>query len=64
MQSVTSKDLNEALLEKGIIMDKHRLSYHIRFNELNGTLQRQSSSYKGDIQSHRKEGSKNSQAGT
>ncbi|MEI3069889.1 MAG: crosslink repair DNA glycosylase YcaQ family protein [Prevotella sp.] len=26
MQSVTSKDLNEALLEKGIIMDKHRLS--------------------------------------
>ncbi|MEH2919106.1 winged helix DNA-binding domain-containing protein [Segatella copri] len=38
MQSVTSKDLNEALLEKGIIMDKHRLSYHIRFNELNGTF--------------------------
>lgn len=23
---------------KGIIMDKHRLSYHIRFNELNGTF--------------------------
>lgn len=38
MQSVTSKDLNEALLEKGIIKDKHRLSYHIRFNELNGTF--------------------------
>lgn len=38
MQSVTSKKLNEALLEKGIIMDKHRLSYHIRFNELNGTF--------------------------
>ena len=38
MQSVTSKDLNDALLERGIVMDSHRLSYHIRFNELNGTL--------------------------
>lgn len=37
-QSVTSSDLNEALLEKGINMDRHRLSYHIRLNEINGTL--------------------------
>ena len=28
----------EKIREKGIIMDKHRLSYHIRFNELNGTF--------------------------
>ena len=38
LQSVTSKDLNDALLERGIVMDSHRLSYHIRFSELDGTF--------------------------
>lgn len=36
--SVTEQDFNQALLEKDIVMDKHRLSYHIRFNELTGHL--------------------------
>lgn len=36
--SVTEQDFNQALLEKDIVMDKHRLSYHIRFNELSGVL--------------------------
>ena len=36
--SVTEQDFNRALLERDIVMDKHRLSYHIRFNELAGRL--------------------------
>jgi len=36
--SVTKEDFEEALREKGITMDNHRLSYHIRFAELDGVL--------------------------
>ena len=36
--SVTKEDLVQALTEKGISMDEHRLSYHIRYAELSGTL--------------------------
>ncbi|MBP5535543.1 MAG: AlkZ family DNA glycosylase [Bacteroidales bacterium] len=36
--SVTKEDFVEALAAKGIVMDDHRLSYHIRFAELSGTL--------------------------
>ena len=36
--SVTKEDFVEALAEKDIHMDEHRLSYHIRYAELSGTL--------------------------
>ena len=36
--NVTKNDLVEALAEKDIKMDNHRLSYHIRMSELSGTL--------------------------
>ena len=36
--SVTKEDFVEALSEKDIHMDEHRLSYHIRYAELSGTL--------------------------
>ncbi|MCQ2282176.1 MAG: winged helix DNA-binding domain-containing protein [Bacteroidales bacterium] len=36
--SVTKEDFEEALASKGIAMDSHRLSYHIRFAELEGIL--------------------------
>lgn len=36
--SVTKEDFDLALKEKGIVMDDHRLSYHIRFSELCGLL--------------------------
>ena len=36
--SVTKEDFVEALAEKDICMDEHRLSYHIRYAELSGTL--------------------------
>jgi len=36
--SVTKEDFVSALAEKGITMDEHRLSYHIRMGELSGTL--------------------------
>ena len=36
--SVTKEDFVQALVEKGISMDEHRLSYHIRYAELSGTL--------------------------
>ena len=36
--SVTKEDFGQALLEKDIQMDEHRLSYHIRMAELSGTL--------------------------
>ena len=36
--SVTKEDFVQALAEKGIHMDDHRLSYHIRMGELSGTL--------------------------
>ena len=36
--SVTKADFVEALAEKDIVMDDHRLSYHIRMAELSGTL--------------------------
>ena len=36
--SVTKEDFVEALAEKDIHMDDHRLSYHIRYAELSGTL--------------------------
>lgn len=36
--SVTKEDFVQALAEKGIRMDDHRLSYHIRMGELSGTL--------------------------
>lgn len=36
--SVTKEDFEEALAERGIQMDEHRLSYHIRMAELSGTL--------------------------
>ena len=37
-KSATKDDFAEALTAKGIIMDNHRLSYHIRMAELSGTL--------------------------
>lgn len=37
-RSVTKEDFVQALTEKGIYMDEHRLSYHIRYAELSGTL--------------------------
>ena len=36
--SVTKEDFVSALREKGIQMDDHRLSYHIRMSEITGTL--------------------------
>ena len=36
--SVTKEDFVQALAEKCISMDEHRLSYHIRYAELSGTL--------------------------
>ena len=36
--SVTKEDFIQALAEKDIYMDDHRLSYHIRMAELSGTL--------------------------
>ena len=36
--SVTKEDFVQALAEKGFSMDEHRLSYHIRYAELSGTL--------------------------
>ena len=36
--SVTKEDFVQALAEKDIQMDDHRLSYHIRYAELSGTL--------------------------
>lgn len=36
--SVTKEDFVQALAEKDIRMDDHRLSYHIRMGELSGTL--------------------------
>ena len=36
--SVTKEDFVQALAEKGITMDDHRLSYHIRMGEFTGTL--------------------------
>ena len=36
--SVTKEDFVEALAAKDIHMDEHRLSYHIRYAELSGTL--------------------------
>jgi len=37
-RSVTKEDFEEALAAHGITMDNHRLSYHIRFAELDGVL--------------------------
>ncbi len=37
-ESATKDDFAEALTAKGITMDSHRLSYHIRMAELSGTL--------------------------
>ena len=37
-RNVTKEDFVQALTEKGILMDEHRLSYHIRYAELSGTL--------------------------
>lgn len=36
--SVTKEDFEEALSAKGITMDDHRLSYHIRYAELDGII--------------------------
>ena len=36
--SVTKEDFVQALVEKDICMDEHRLSYHIRMAEMSGTL--------------------------
>lgn len=36
--SSTREDFEAALAEQGIMMDSHRLSYHIRFAELDGVL--------------------------
>lgn len=36
--SVTKKDFDDALVSKGIVMDNHRLTYHIRMAELSGLL--------------------------
>ena len=38
MGSATKEDFVRALAEKGITMDDHRLSYHIRMAEMSGTL--------------------------
>ena len=37
-RSVTKEDIVQALAERDICMDAHRLSYHIRMTELSGTL--------------------------
>lgn len=37
-RSVNRDEINEMLIEKGIFIDKHRLSYHIRMAELSGIL--------------------------
>ena len=42
-RSVTKDDFVQALTERGITMDDHRLSYHIRMAEMSGTL------YSGDL---------------
>lgn len=36
--SVTKEDFVRALVSEGVVMDDHRLSYHIRIAELSGTL--------------------------
>ena len=36
--SVTKQNFVEALAEKGITLDDHRLSYHIRMSEMSGTI--------------------------
>lgn len=36
--SVTKEDFEEALRSRGMTMDDHRLSYHIRFAELDGVI--------------------------
>ena len=36
--SVTKEDFEQALIEHDIVMDEHRLSYHIRMAELGGVL--------------------------
>lgn len=36
--SATKEDFADALAQKGIVMDDHRLSYHIRLSELSGLL--------------------------
>lgn len=36
--SATKDDFTEALAAKGIVLDSHRISYHIRYAELDGTL--------------------------
>lgn len=36
--SVTKDDVEEAMALKGIMMDNHRLSYHIRYAELDGVI--------------------------
>ena len=36
--SATKEDFVEALIQKGLSMDEHRLSYHIRMAEFNGLL--------------------------
>lgn len=36
--SVTKEDFVQALAEKNLLMDNHRLSYHIRMAEMSGTL--------------------------
>lgn len=38
LRSATKEDYDEALRANGIVMDDHRLSYHIRFGELRGVL--------------------------
>ena len=38
MGSMTKEDIVQALAEKDIRMDDHRLSYHIRMAEISGTL--------------------------
>ena len=37
-RSVTKEELVQALVKRGISMDEHRLSYHIRMAEISGTL--------------------------
>ncbi|MBR5688276.1 MAG: AlkZ family DNA glycosylase [Prevotella sp.] len=36
--SITKEDIIQALAEKDIVMDDHRLSYHIRISEITGTI--------------------------
>jgi len=38
VKSFTKEDVAEALVQNGIVMDDHRMSYHIRYGELNGLL--------------------------